>query len=51
MVIRRQLKRRQVLAFFYANPEIRGRNIVNFGVGGRDPSYPGGEDPSDHPSD
>jgi hypothetical protein len=27
-----------------------GRNIENFGSGGRDPSIPGGEDPSLHPS-
>jgi hypothetical protein len=36
---------------FHATSRTRdGRNIENLGTGGRDPSLPGGEDPSLHPS-
>ena len=36
---------------FYAAPRSdEGRNIEDFGFSGRDRSYPGGEDPSLHPS-
>jgi hypothetical protein len=35
----------------YATPRTDGgRNIENFGFGGMDRSFPGGEDPSLHPS-
>jgi len=34
---------------FYANPQIGGRNMEDFGFSGRDRSFPGGEDPSLNP--
>jgi hypothetical protein len=34
----------------YVAPTESGRNIENFGFSGRDPSRPGGEDPSLKPS-
>jgi hypothetical protein len=35
---------------FYAAPRMLDWTMENFGYGGRDPSRPGGEDPSFHPS-
>jgi hypothetical protein len=41
----------QMSAPVYAIPQTEeGRNIENFGFSGRDPSRPGGEDPSLNPS-
>jgi hypothetical protein len=41
----------QVTGPSYATPRTdRGRNIENFGFSGMDRSFPGGEDPSLHPS-
>ena len=42
-----------MIAPLYAAPRTpdEQRDIENFGFSGRDPSYPGGEDPSLNPSD